>query len=89
MKVLFVQNDQEIRSKICWAYANLSNCTDETILKEMIDDKTLEKVIEMLGENEMSLKLPAIRAVGNLLSGSSGSTRVRNFSFFLPLKIYQ
>jgi len=89
MRVLFAQSDKEICSRICWTYANLTNCTDEQLLKEMIDDNTLQKIILFLDDSDMYCKLPAIRATGNILSGSDLSTKVLNSSFLTHSQNFQ
>ena len=76
MRVLFNQNDRELCGKMAWAYANLTNSSDEILMKEMIDENTLKMIVKNLSSSDLTIKVPCLRAVGNILCGPSNVTKV-------------
>jgi len=74
MRSIFCQKDREMINKIGWVYANLSNTSDERIMKEMIDEGTLKLIVHHLGSTDYYIKLPTLRAIGNILCGPANVT---------------
>jgi len=82
MRSLFAQKDKEFISKMAWTYSNLTNSSDELIMKDLIDENTLKLIVHNIGSTDFTIKQPCLRAIGNLICGPSNVTKkVVEFGF--------
>jgi len=71
----FVQNVQndEVLNNCMWALSYLSDGTDEQI-KAVLEMGITKKIVEMLAHEEPHMVAPALRVVGNLVTGGDSFT---------------
>uniref|UniRef100_A0A915IF89 Uncharacterized protein n=1 Tax=Romanomermis culicivorax TaxID=13658 RepID=A0A915IF89_ROMCU len=66
--------DQQVRSDACWAVAYLSDATDERITV-IINQGIVQKMVRYLNYDEPSLIAPALRCLGNIVTGDDTHTQ--------------
>jgi hypothetical protein len=72
-KVLIENSKVEIISDICWAF---SYVTDEGKdgFKTIIESNVVGRIIQLLEHQNLSISVPCLRTIGNLLTGSDEET---------------
>ena len=75
--LLQVQDD-EILQDSCWAFSYLSDLDssqDEVRIDAIVQSGALKSLIQLLGHKNNSVKHPALRAIGNIVTGSDNHTQ--------------
>ncbi len=75
LEVFFQLKDDEICLKTTLAYSYLTYADDET-LDKLLTDNFIRRVFELLNMKSIHILPPAIRIIGNILSGDSRHTKV-------------
>lgn len=71
------QNDPEVCSYACWTYAYLTNEQNDHLFNTILTQGFLKRIVDLLDAPNPDIKRPAIRTVGNILSGTSAHTKVK------------
>lgn len=62
-------SDDEVTTDACWALSYLTDGTDDKI-EEVVNSGVVPRLIQLLGSSVMSILTPALRAVGNIVTGN-------------------
>ncbi|KAJ1476298.1 armadillo-type protein, partial [Baffinella frigidus] len=82
---LIYSNDEEVLTDACWALSYLSDGTNEKI-QAVIDAGVCRRLVELLMHQSPQVKTPALRTVGNVVTGDDNQTQlVINCSVLPPL----
>ena len=73
LKRVLELNDNEILADACWALNYLSDTNEH--IQEVIQSGVCPRLIQLLGHSEHVVKTPALRAVGNIVTGDSDQTQ--------------
>ncbi|EGC30108.1 hypothetical protein DICPUDRAFT_50915 [Dictyostelium purpureum] len=73
-KLIYYQ-DEEVLIDACWALSYLSDGSNERI-QEVIDAKVCRKMVELLGHPAIAVQTPALRTIGNIVTGDDNQTQV-------------
>lgn len=76
--ILLSVNDDETISDSCWALSYMSDISNQSI-SDIIQAGIIPKLIELLCHKNPSVQTPALRAIGNIVTGDDLQTQV---SFF-------
>lgn len=71
---LFDYDDTNVKSDACWAAAYLSDSTDERI-STIIKFGIVEKMVGFMNSKEICLIAPALRCLGNIVTGDDEQTQ--------------
>lgn len=74
-KVLLEQKSADIILDICWAFSYISDGADERI-QEIIQTGIVPKLYELFYHPKVGVVIPALRTVGNLVTGDDQSTEM-------------
>ncbi|XP_047319874.1 importin subunit alpha-1a-like [Impatiens glandulifera] len=74
LQKLIHSNDEEVLTDACWALSYLSDGTNEKI-QEVIDAGACPRLVELLMHPTPSVLVPALRAVGNIVTGDDMQTQ--------------
>ncbi|XP_061371904.1 importin subunit alpha-like isoform X2 [Gastrolobium bilobum] len=72
---LIHSNDEEVLTDACWALSYLSDGTDDKI-QGVIDVGVCSRLVELLLHPSPSVLIPALRTVGNIVTGDDVQTQV-------------
>lgn len=73
--MLLQANDDEILTDACWSFSYLSDGTSSNI-RSIIESSALPLLIGLLSHRNASVQTPALRAVGNIVTGDDLQTQV-------------
>ena len=74
-KVLIENSKVEIISDICWAFSYITDEGKEGF-KTIIASNVVGRIIQLLEHPNLSISVPCLRTIGNLLTGSDEETQV-------------
>ncbi|KAJ7977885.1 Importin subunit alpha [Quillaja saponaria] len=72
---LIHSNDEEVLTDACWALSYLSDGTNDKI-QAVIDAGVCGRLVELLTHPSPSVLIPALRTVGNIVTGDDTQTQV-------------
>ncbi|KAK1354303.1 Importin subunit alpha [Heracleum sosnowskyi] len=72
---LVTSNDEEVLTDACWAFSYLSDGTNDKI-QAVIDSGVCGRLVELLYQPSASVLIPALRTVGNIVTGDDMQTQV-------------
>ncbi|XP_041993750.1 importin subunit alpha-like [Salvia splendens] len=75
LTLLIHMNDEEVLTDACWALSYLSDGVNEKI-QAVIDADVCPRLIELLLHPSPSVLIPALRTVGNIVTGDDVQTQV-------------
>lgn len=67
----------------CWALSYLTDGTNDKI-QAVIDTGVVPRLVELLAANEVTVLTPALRAVGNIVTGNDMQVCCVFVSFVIP-----
>lgn len=73
-QLLYLQ-DPEILSQACWTAAFIADGPNNRIQK-VVDGGLVNRLVELMMHHDRSVVTPALRAVGNILTGDDVQTQV-------------
>ncbi|XP_017712553.1 PREDICTED: importin subunit alpha-7 isoform X1 [Rhinopithecus bieti] len=73
---LLFSSDSDLLADACWALSYLSDGPNEKI-QAVIDSGVCRRLVELLMHNDYKVASPALRAVGNIVTGDDIQTQVR------------
>ena len=66
---LLHSNDEEVLTDACWALSYLSDGTNDKI-QAVIEAGVCRRLVELLSSKHASVLIPALRTVGNIVTGT-------------------
>lgn len=72
---LIQQPDKEVVSDACWALSYLTDGSTERI-QAVVDSGVVQRLVDLLGSDELACVTPSLRAVGNIVTGSDHQTQL-------------
>lgn len=75
LATLVFMSDREVLTDACWALSYMSDGTNDKI-QAVIDAKVVPRCVELLQHPEVSVQTPALRTVGNIVTGDDKQTQV-------------
>ena len=72
---LLHSNDEEVLTDACWALSYLSDGTNDKI-QAVIDAGVARRLVELLLHNSAAVLIPALRTVGNIVTGDDVQTQI-------------
>lgn len=72
---LLDHGDKMILSDVCWALSYVTDDTAEKI-QAVVDSKCIPRLVYLLGIDDVSIVTPALRSVGNIVTGDDRQTDV-------------
>lgn len=67
--------DQEVQTDACWALSYVSD-GDNARIQAVLETGVVNRVVELLGADNLAVATPALRAVGNIVTGDDAQTQV-------------
>ncbi|KAL6532544.1 hypothetical protein OROGR_014514 [Orobanche gracilis] len=71
---LIYSNDEEVLTDACWALSYLSDGTNDKI-QAVIESGVCQRLVELLLHPNPSVLIPALRTVGNIVTGDDAQTQ--------------
>jgi importin subunit alpha-1 len=68
-------NDEEVLTDACWALSYLSDGSNDKI-QEVINSGVVRRLVELLMHTSASVLVPALRTVGNIVTGDDQQTQI-------------
>uniref|UniRef100_A0AAV1T9B0 Importin subunit alpha n=1 Tax=Peronospora matthiolae TaxID=2874970 RepID=A0AAV1T9B0_9STRA len=75
--------DNEVVVDACWALSYFSDGTTETI-QAVIDAGVCRRVVDLMGHTKTSIQTPALRTIGNIVTGNERQTQLMLDLVVLP-----
>jgi len=72
---LILSTDEDVLTDACWALSYLSDGTNDKI-QAVIDANVCRRLVELLLHNAPAVLIPALRTVGNIVTGDDFQTQV-------------
>ena len=72
---LLHSNDEEVLTDACWALSYLSDGTNDKI-QAVIEAGVCRRLVELLSSKQASVLIPALRTVGNIVTGDDYQTQI-------------
>jgi importin subunit alpha-1 len=72
---LLYSNDDEVLTDACWAISYLSDGTNDKI-QAVIESGVCRRLVELLSHPLTTVQTPALRSVGNIVTGDDVQTQV-------------
>ena len=69
-KVLIENDSDEILTDIAWAFSYASDEGGDERIKEFLDCNAVPRLIQLLGHHNITIAVPCLRTLGNILTGS-------------------
>lgn len=69
-KVMIENNNEEILSDIAWAFSYASDDGGDERIAEFIRCNAVPRLIQMLSHPSITISVPCLRTLGNILTGS-------------------
>lgn len=77
-QLLYFQ-DEEVLTDACWALSYLSDGTNDKI-QAVLETGVCARLVELLMHTNPSVQTPALRTIGNIVTGDDLQTQVCNYS---------
>jgi len=68
-----IQKDIEICANACWAFSHLTN-VDDKYLDKVVTHHLILRLAALCDHKELHIRVPAVRSIGNILSGKDEYT---------------
>eukprot|EP00899_Mesostigma_viride_P007416 jgi/Mesvir1/16676/Mv15078-RA.1 len=75
LKYLIESNDEEVLTDACWALSYLSDGTNDKI-QAVIEADVCKRLVDLLSHHSPSVLIPALRTVGNIVTGDDNQTQM-------------
>ncbi|GJS72906.1 importin subunit alpha-2-like protein, partial [Tanacetum coccineum] len=75
LQQLIRSNDEEVLKDACWALSYLSDMVTNDKIQAVIDANICPRLVELLNHHSPSVLIPALRTVGNLVTGNEMQTQ--------------
>ncbi|CAO3621839.1 unnamed protein product [Cunninghamella blakesleeana] len=72
---LLYSDDEEVLTDVCWALAHLSHTKEEQI-QVIVESGICRRLVELLLHSSTNIQAPALRSVGNIVTGDDVQTQV-------------
>ena len=70
---LLNHEDEEVLTDACWAFSYISDGSDDDI-QMVVDLGVSKRLVELLGHSSNKVKTPALRVIGNIVTGNENHT---------------
>jgi len=78
LPTLLYNSDEEVLADACWALSYISDDTapDNSRIQEVIKTGVVRRLVELLLHSSNTVKIPALRTIGNIVTGNDLQTQV-------------